>query len=322
MSSVLQLHDPGADQGFFGIVGRHPAMLALFDRMQRAAVHSLPLLITGETGVGKELVAQALHRLSGARGAMVPLNVAVLSEPLADAELFGTVRGAFTGALDRPGLIEAAAGGTLFLDEASELSLAAQARLLRALESHTVRRVGARQERCVRFRLLLSIQRPVSTLLAQGRWREDFCYRVNGLTLHVPPLRDRRSDIPFLVNYTLQRLGRAALPANALDFLQAHDWPGNVRELIRLVERAVFAGGEEPVTTQLLEGELGQSAANGIDARFEPATASRRSMERATIERVLGEVGNTKEAASRLDLSVHQLYRRFRALGITPPRHR
>lgn len=306
-------------EGFCGLIGCHPSMLALFERLQRAATHCAPVLIVGETGVGKELVAQALHRLSGARGPIVPLNVALLSEHLADAELFGTVRGAFTGAVDRPGLVEAAAGGTLFLDEASELSLETQVRLLRALESHTVRRLGARQEHHVRFRLLLSLQQPAAFLVARGRWREDFCHRVNGITLHVPALRARLEDLPRLVNHTLCRFGRMPIPAESLQGLRAHAWPGNVRELIRLVERAIFTVGDGPLTGEALEAELETGTTGGplskAGARAQPA-------DRAYLEGVLREAGSTKAAAEALNLTIYQVYRRLKALGITPPRRR
>lgn len=319
MSTALRLERPTAQEGFHGLVGRHPAMLALFDRIRRAAHESLPVLIVGETGTGKELVAQALHKLSGTRGSLVTLNVAVLSDHLAEAELFGTVRGAFTGAVDRPGLIEASSGGTLFLDEASELSLAIQARLLRALEYQTVRRVGARHEQQVRFRLLLSLQYPATELVARGVWRDDFCYRVNGIVLHMPPLRDRLEDVPHLVNHTLGRLGRAPIPTGELGGLYRHPWPGNVRELIRVVERAVFAAGDVPVTGWHLDVEL---EANTAGMPSPGSRVNQPSAERGYIEGVLREAGNTKAAALALDLTIHQLYRRFKALGIIPPRRR
>jgi transcriptional regulator with PAS, ATPase and Fis domain len=319
MSTVLRPQVAEVAEGFCGLVGRHPSMLALFDRIQRAARQNLPVLIVGETGVGKELAAQALHALSGARGPLIPLNVAMLSEHLAEAELFGTVRGAFTGAVDRPGLIEAAAGGTLFLDEASELSLGTQARLLRALESYMVRRVGARHEYPVQFRLLLSLQRPAADLVAQGRWREDFCYRVNGITLSLPPVRDRQEGVPLLINHALRRLGLAPIAADELRGLGVYSWPGNVREVIRVVERAVFAAGSDPVSIGHLEAELGGSATD-TPVPGALGITSRQAAERAYVEGALKRAGNAKAAAMALDLSIHQLYRRLRSLGIKAPR--
>ncbi len=322
MSTLLRPSAPEGSEGtdaFCGLVGRHPLMMALFDRIQRAARQHLPVLIVGETGAGKELAAQALHELSGARGPLIPLNVAMLSEHLAEAELFGTVRGAFTGAVDRPGLIEAAASGTLFLDEASELSLGTQARLLRALESYTVRRVGARHEYPVRFRLLLSLQQPAATLVAGGRWREDFCYRVNGITLSLPPVRERLEDVPLLINHALARLGRAPIPERELGGLTCYGWPGNVREVIRVVERAAFAVGDGQLTARHLETELADSSTD-TPRPGEVAVTSRRSAERMYIEGVLRRTGSAKAAATALDLSIHQLYRRLRSLDIAPPR--
>lgn len=321
MSTLLQARAPEGTEAYCGLVGRHPLMRDLFDRMHRAATHRFPVLIVGETGVGKELVARAMHQLSGARGPLVPLNVAALPEHLAEAELFGTVRGAFTGAVDRQGLIEVAAGGTLFLDEASELSLGTQVRLLRALESYTVRRVGGRHENAVCFRLLLSLQRPAATLVASGAWRDDFCHRVDGITLVLPPLRERPEDIPLLVNHTLQQLRRPPLPEPDLRALERYAWPGNVRELIRFVERAVFAAGEGPVTHAHLDVEVGR-VGRRCSLPCGGTEAGDQAEERAKLERILGLAGSTKAAASQLGLAPFQLYRRFKALGITPPRLR
>jgi transcriptional regulator with PAS, ATPase and Fis domain len=322
MSTALRLADSGTEYGFCGMIGRHPRMLELFDRIERAARESLPVLIVGETGTGKELVAQALHGRSELRGPLVPLNVAMLSDHLAEAELFGTVRGAFTGAVDRPGLIETASGGTLFLDEASELPLGTQARLLRALECHAVRRVGGRQERQVRFRLLLSLQRPAAALVAGGKWREDFCHRVNGITLHLPPLRERPEDVPPLLNFALGRLGRPSLPAEHLRALMAYTWPGNVRELIRVVGRASFVAGEGPVSLEVLEAEIGSLAATR-EPDGQSLNEAVRDVARASIQRALSAADNDKMvAAAALGLSVHQLYRRIKALGMTVPRSR
>ena len=321
MSTALHVHATGAPDGFCGMIGRHPSMLTLFDRIRRAAEQHMPVLIVGETGTGKELVAQALHRLSGVRGTLVALNVAALSEQLADAELFGTVRGAYTGAVDRAGLIEAASGGSLFLDEASDLSGGTQARLLRTLESHTVRRLGGRQEHPIRFRLLVSSQRPAGALVVRGAWRDDFCHRVNGITLRLPPLRERPEDVPFLINHVLRQLGCPTVSLVELRGACSYTWPGNVRELIRVVERAAFAAEGGPVKACHLEAEIGGAAESWSGADPGPAD-SPRSEERAWIERTLREAGSTKAAAHALGLSTDQLYRRFRALGIRAPRRR
>lgn len=321
MNAVLQPMAQLPAESFQGMIGQDPSMLILFDRIQRAARQAMPILIVGETGTGKELVARALHALSDHSGPLMPLNVATLSEELAEGELFGTVRGAFTGAVDRPGMIEASSGGTLFLDEASELSLPTQARLLRTLESQTVRRVGGHHERHVRFRLLLSLQRPARALVEAGRWREDFCYRVEGITLQVPPLRDRQQDIIPLINHTLSRYGFPALGAGDGDQLRQYSWPGNVRELLRVVERAVFAASGNVVSGRHLEAELGHGCFSA-GASIPPISVARQSAERAYIESVLRSTGNAKAAASLAGLSTHQLYRRLRSLGIAPPSRR
>jgi DNA-binding NtrC family response regulator len=316
------------------MIGRHPAVVALLDSIRRAAPLDAPVLIHGATGVGKELVAERLHTLSGRRGGLVSINVAGLPEALVESELFGAVRGAYTGAAsDRRGLVETSAGGTLYLDEAADLSLAVQAKLLRVLETGQVRPVGAAFDRHVRFRLVVSLQQDARTLVASGRWREDFFYRVAGICLHVPRLAERSSDIPALVRHFLAQIGRPAVDESDCAPLLRHHWPGNVRELRRVVERAAFLAGDEGIGAEHLHRALGvlveaQARPAGVpaDVAFAPADGAPRTlreMERAHIEATLAEVaGNTKAAARLLGLSLSQLYRRFAAHEIVPPRQR
>jgi DNA-binding NtrC family response regulator len=310
-------------QNFHGMIGIHSTMLRLFEAIRRAAPLEAPIIVEGPTGSGKELVAQAVHALSGRRGPILPINVGTIPEQIAESELFGSVRGAFTGAVvERAGLIEGAHDGTLFLDEAAELSEATQIRLLRVLESGLVRRVGGVAGRQVHFRLVLCVQQPATELVSAKRWREDFYYRVAGVSLVVPALRDRPTDIILLVNHWLRLLGHPPLAGSGADKLSARPWQGNVRELRRAVERAVYLAGREPVTLDLIS-----DAADSLSPRPRPVTAvsgpSLAAIEREHIERVLRDCDyRTSAAASLLGLSVGQLYRKYRALGIQPPRGR
>lgn len=299
-------------------------MLRLFDDVGYAAGLDVPILIEGPTGSGKELVAQALHAMSGRRGAMVSVNVGTIPEPLAESELFGVVQGAFTGAAkSRGGLIDAADGGTLYLDEAAELSAATQIRLLRVLETGAVRPVGASRDHQVSLRVLLSVQCPVRELLHSKRWRQDFYYRAAGVVLLVPPLAERASDIGLLVNHWLGNLGHPPLDRDATtEALSAYDWPGNVRELRRAVERAVFVARHGIMTSQEILGAARALDPQSVDER-RPKSGTLQEIERRHIEAVLRSVQlNTRAAASVLGVSVGQLYRRFQTLGITPPRRR
>lgn len=296
-------------------------MVRLRDEIRRAARAELPVVLVGETGTGKELAARAIHAESRVRGHFVAFIGGALSDQLAEAELFGTVRGGFTGAIDRPGLLEAANGGTIYLDEAADLAPSLQLHLLRALEYHLVRRVGGRLEYPVRFRLVLSVQEPIADLVERGRWREDFGYRAHGITLNLPPLRSRPEDIPLLTAHLLRRMGREPLGAAAIRFLQAHSWPGNVRQLFRVLERAAFAAQDCTIGVHHIEGEVGapsHPSGQGVEtSAHQECAAARRFM-----ERVLREAPTAQAAAHALGLSLHQVYRRMRALGIRPPNRR
>lgn len=191
------------------MIGEHPAMHRLRAEIAQAALVDAPVVIEGKTGSGKEVAVELLHQRSGRAGQLVAVNVAALPEQLIESELFGSVRGAFTGAhADRPGLIEGAAEGTLFLDEAAELPLMLQVKLLRALEGGVIRRVGATRDTRIRFRLVLSSQEPPGSLVSAGKWRSDFYYRVAGIHLRVPALAEHVSDVPLLIDHFLAQLGR------------------------------------------------------------------------------------------------------------------
>ena len=229
-------------------VGRSEAGRAVMDMVRRAAEYPSTVLLTGESGTGKELLARALHEHSSrASGPFVPINCAAIPESLLESELFGHERGAFTGAdRARPGLFERAHGGTLLLDEIGDMPAPLQTRLLRVLEDGRVRRVGARNAREVDVRVVAATAQDLESAVQTGTFRDDLYYRLNVVRVRVPPLRERRSDIPLLaatlVERASQRLGREVFSVSdeALDVLTAHGWPGNVRELENVLERAVI----------------------------------------------------------------------------------
>jgi two-component system response regulator PilR (NtrC family) len=226
-----------------GLVGDSDPIRRLRQTIERFARLKGPVLITGESGTGKDLVAGLLHRLSGRRGAYVPLNVAALSDNLIDAELFGHVRGAFTGAdTSRPGAFVQADGGSLFLDEIADLALPGQSKLLRVVEDRMVRPVGGTHARSVDVRLISATCAPLTERMEQERFRPDLYHRLSTLVLQVPPLRERRGDIPLLVDALLGKMATEVGPRRvhpaALDALCQYSWPGNVRQLFQVLYRA------------------------------------------------------------------------------------
>jgi DNA-binding NtrC family response regulator len=297
-----------------GFVGASRAMRDLFALVRRAAPSPLPLLITGESGTGKELVARAVHHLSG-RGAFVAVNCAAFPENLLESELFGHQRGAFTGAdRDKPGLFETAHGGTLFLDEIGELPAALQPKLLRALEQGEIRRVGATTERKVDVRVIAATNRSLDDEVRAGRFRDDLLWRLNVLPVHVPPLRERRADIPLLAEHFLRG---HPVESDAMALLTAYAWPGNVRELRNAIERATTLGGAPAVRAEDLPPHIhaaGRSAAVIADASRRQIPL--RDLEREYILEVLRQVGGNKSrAAEILGLDRKTLYRKLEEYG-------
>jgi DNA-binding NtrC family response regulator len=322
-----------------GFVGTSPSMCALYALIARAATVGHAVLVTGESGTGKELVARALHRGSG-REAFVTVNCGALPEHLLESELFGHEKGAFTGA-DRAkdGLFHVADRGTLFLDEIAELPLQLQPKLLRALEQAEVRRVGATQARMVDVRVIAATNRNLEVEVEQGRFRDDLYWRLNVLHLAVPPLRERRDDIPRLATHFLGRalaegkIARTGEPATALPrslapevmaLLSAYSWPGNVRELRNAIQRAAtLATG--PV---ILPDDLPPRIRDAGRAGSLVAAAARRQLtldevERMYILQVLEQAGGNKSrTAELLGLDRKTLYRKleeYRADGSLPP---
>src|SRR5450432_1877720 len=238
-------------QGFGGIVGRAPEMEKLYRIIAKAANSIHPVLILGESGTGKEMVARAIHHSGPLRDKpFIPVDCGSLVPTLIESELFGYVKGAFTGATQsKEGLLAIAEGGTVFLDEVGELPVDLQAKLLRAIQEKEIRQVGSTKRTSINVRILAATNRDLEQAVAQGTFRRDLYFRLNVLSLKIPPLRDRRQDIPLLTAYFLERLSRSAghertLSDDAMKALLAYDWPGNVRELENCLERAcAFTSG-------------------------------------------------------------------------------
>lgn len=249
-----------------GMVGSCPSMKELFRRIRKVALTNSSVLIQGESGTGKELVAKALHEASSRKDSnLISINCAAIPENLIESELFGHEKGSFTGATSaRTGLVEAANNGTLFLDEIGELPLEAQARLLRVLQEHEIRKVGSVQSTKVDVRLIAATHRDLQQFVIEGRFREDLFYRINVMPLHIPPLRERGTDILELAEKKLQlickRLGMETMffSTDAIQAITIYPWPGNVRELENAIERAVILteGSEIPIDLLGIDVEL------------------------------------------------------------------
>ncbi len=306
------------------IIGDSPAMQTLLLRATRVAGSDLPVLVLGETGTGKELVARAIHQASErARGPFVAESCAAFAEGLLASELFGHEVGAFTGAVSRKrGLFELAHGGTLFLDEVGDMPLPVQAHLLRVLQEGTLRRVGGEAAIAVDVRLVTATHRDLARLCREGRFREDLYYRLRGATLELPPLRQRSEDIPLLVAHFL-----AARPARALEVtaraaraLAAYRWPGNVRELRSEVARwKVFAGGQvdlADLSPEIAGGEPEAPASPAADVVQPLALVVRAAEERAIAAALARESGNLSRTARALGIDRNTLKRKLAALGL------
>jgi two-component system response regulator PilR (NtrC family) len=252
------------ERGLARFVGRSPAMLDVFAMIRKAADSTSTVMITGESGTGKELVAHAIHQESPRRdGPFVSVNCGAIPEGLMESELFGHVKGAFTGAVaSTPGLFAAAHGGTLFLDEITEIPTSVQVKLLRAVQEREIRRVGDTRDVRVDVRLIAASNRDLSRAVAEGQLREDLFYRLNVVPIHLPPLRQRREDIPLLVAHFIEKvsrtLGRVPKPVTpeAMAILERYHWPGNIRELENVIERAIVLGSGEALDVDALPPAL------------------------------------------------------------------
>lgn len=304
---------------FSGIVGRSQAMARLFQLLETVAGTSSTILITGETGTGKEVVARAIHHNSPRRAnRFVALNCSAIPETLLEAELFGHVRGAFTGAVgNRQGRLEQAHKGTLFLDEVGTMSAALQMKLLRVLQEREFERVGDSHTTKVDVRVIAATNSDLEQLVAEGQFRGDLFYRLNVIPVQLPALRERREDIPLLVHHFLDKFcgevtaasGRPPITVSqeAVRRLMSYSWPGNVRQLENVVERAVaFSGGRGQLDTQDLPPELGVSAAPALPSPMSlpeeglDLDAVIAAIERELIERSLERTGGNKGQAAKL----------------------
>jgi two-component system nitrogen regulation response regulator NtrX len=312
------------------IIGGSEAMRALREQIATAAPTSGRVLIHGENGSGKELVARAIHVLSARREQpFVEVNCAAIPEELIESELFGHEKGAFTGAVARRrGKFETADGGTLFLDEIGDMSLKTQAKVLRALEEQVVERVGGREPLKVDVRVIAASNRNLQTLIAQGSFREDLFYRLAVIPIEVPPLRARRDDIPLLVDHFLGLFcvenGKRvkAVSGEALAYFLAYDWPGNIRELRNMVERLVIMTAGDTIGPDDLPAPLRpkDAAALGADGHRSLKEA-RDGFERAYILAELrAHDWNMTRTAERLGIERSHLYRKIKTYGITPPK--
>jgi DNA-binding NtrC family response regulator len=335
------------------IIGATPRMRRILRLIEKIAPTESTVLITGESGTGKELVARAIHHLSPrSTRIFLAINAGAFPDTLIESELFGHVRGAFTGAdRERRGLFEEASGGTLFLDEVAEMAPHLQVRLLRVLETGEVRPVGATETRRVDVRVIAATNQDPLDAVRKGKLREDLFYRLNVFHLVLPPLRERREDIPLLAAYFTERksqeLGKtvSSFSRDAQTALMRYDYPGNVRELEHAIERAVVLADGDTITLEdlppamsanqpfLLPGKAevdgsraesrdgrGSHAGPGFDIGY-PTTWSLSEVERAHLERVLEDLGgNITLTARRLGISRTTLWRKMKAHGIRPPK--
>lgn len=308
------------------IVTASPAMGKVLDLVRKVAASESAVLITGESGTGKELVARAVHRLSPrAEGPLTDINCAAIQENLLESELFGHERGSFTGAMTRKlGLFELADGGTLFMDEIAELAPRLQSKLLRALESGEFFRVGGTQKVSTNVRLLAATNRDIEAEIADGNFREDLYYRINTLTVEIPPLRERPEDIPVLARHFLKKQATTNPPEltdEALEALLAYSWPGNVRELRNVMERlAILCAGQEIKAPDLPRDVAQPRRTDGPGPALVGQPVSLEEVERAHIEAVLlRENWHQGNAAETLGISPKTLYRKIRSYGLERP---
>jgi two-component system response regulator AtoC len=320
------------ETGLGDLVARSRQMLELFRTVRKIAEFKTTVLIDGESGTGKELVARAIHRLSPRNGSpFIAVNCGAIPDTLLESELFGHRKGAFTDAnRDRKGLFEEASGGTLFLDEIGELPLALQVKLLRVLQEGELRRLGDSQDIKVDVRVVAATARDLSAEVSRGAFREDLFYRLNVFALHLPPLRERREDIPLLIEHFITRMNArmglniTGVSPEAMRVLVEYDWPGNVRELENSIERAIVLCEGAQIEADSLPERLRRSSSTGVVPLAEEADdddlsikrASRRS-EEALIRRALQRTrGNRTRAAELLEISHRALLYKIKEYGI------
>ena len=305
------------------LVGGSPGMTRVKEVIATVADSDSPVLIEGESGTGKELVAAAIHRQSGrAKGPFVPVNCSAIPADLMESEFFGHVRGAFSGAVaDTLGLFRSAHGGTLFLDEVAELSPTLQGKLLRVIQEKEIRPVGSTKTHAVSVRMIAATNKNLEAVVQNGSFRQDLFYRLNVVRIVVPPLRERKGDIPALITYFLRRFNERfrrdvkGIAPDAITALTAYDFPGNVRELENLLERAYALGARDEIERANLPELAARSDALVVTVDEPIPTLDQ--AERDLIARALARFRNDKEQAARaLGLTVRTLYRRIKKFGL------
>jgi two-component system, NtrC family, response regulator AtoC len=313
-------------KGWGEFIGQSAPMRKVYELIRQVAPGKTTVLVTGETGTGKELVARAIHRASPRPDALfVPINCAAIPADILESELFGYEKGAFTGAhKTRVGKFEMADGGTLFLDEVTEMAMPLQAKLLRVLQEKVVERLGSTRSIKVDLRIVAATNRNVREAIAEGRLREDLYYRLNVFNIDLPPLRERKDDIALLSeNFLAAHPAAGKLTAAALSCLQGYDWPGNVRELQNVIERAAVLSGGMPIDVEYLPPEMTQrtSPPKPVDSIAVPSslelTPALESLEEAMIRAALLQTGDNKTKAARvLDISERSLWYKLKKYGL------
>ncbi len=312
--------------GFGGLIGVSPKMQRVYKLIEKVSQHKYPVLILGESGTGKELVARSVHYLGPRRQKpFVPVDCSALVPTLIESELFGYVKGAFTGALHtKQGLLEVADEGTLFLDEIGDLPVDLQAKLLRALQEREIKPVGATERTSINVRVIAATHRDLETIIRAGTFRQDLYFRLNVVQLKLPPLRERKSDIALLVNFFLEKFSDPQRPVrsiseDAMRRLMGYEWPGNVRELENAVERAVALGSGPILHVGDLPSNLQYASAERLPENDELVPLE--ELERRAIFRALRETGGDKLAAARLlGIGKTTLYRKLKQYDTERPR--
>jgi DNA-binding NtrC family response regulator len=312
---------------FYGMVGRSPAMLETFEKISKVAAGDTNVCIYGERGTGKELIARAIHYCSlRAHRPRITVDCTTIPDPLIESHLFGHVKGAVTGAIDnRDGIIALAHTGTLFIDEIGELSLPVQAKLLRVIQTREVLAVGGTKPKHTDVRLITATHRDLRAAVANGTFRDDLYYRIAVVTIHAPALRDRRQDIPLLIDYFVRKFAKISgksirgVDPSAVERLASLPWPGNIRQLENLVERAVVLAEGPVITVRDFFGADDAVSLVGIpmSSRATPAGLPLRECERAHILATVQMLaGNRTRAAKALGISVRCLQYKLKAYGI------
>ncbi len=327
-ASFLKREEFDALYDFQPLIGKDPKFLKVLDVIGRVSATEASVLITGESGTGKELIAEALHRNSHRKQApFVKVNLGGISSSLFESEMFGHVRGAFTDARqDRKGRFELAHGGTIFLDEIGELDLNSQVKMLRVLQDRTYEVLGSSIARTVNVRVISATNRNLADLVSRGEFREDLLYRLNLIAVHIPPLRDRRDDIPLLARHFLEGMKQVyrrddlELSGEALQWLKSQDWPGNIRQLKHLIERTMLISSKPVLETAdfQLTAEM-ESPEPKKTMLPQAGSMTLDEMEKAMIIQSLEQYsGNLSKVADALGLSRPALYRRLEKYGLNP----